>query len=356
MVERVKRLLLYAGVDKEEFQKLQPMFMESNRQNIERYSIIVVAIFAFMFVSTFFVNGLFLNNSILYIVTMMVSLVIFVLAKFLKAKAADSMAMSFLVTYLFMILLYVEAIRVSTIHPDLLAVTFIGILLVVPHLFADRPLNMIMLQLVMAILFCFVVTRFKYPEVAYVDCINTSMFFLVSIIAVLITVPLRIKNLSHTAQILYLSENDLLTGLHNRNCYENHLKDYEEQLSKGLICVFADANGLHHLNDTQGHAAGDLMLQTIANEIKKAFGLTDSYRIGGDEFVIFTVSDSMEEVENKVSEITTACKTAGYSVSFGIAQANEKTSKIQVLIDAAEHLMYDWKEIFYKNPENNRRK
>ena len=36
-----------------------------------------------------------------------------------------------------------------------------------------------------------------------------------------------------------------------------------------MTCVFADVNGLHELNDTQGHRSGDRMLQAVAEAARK---------------------------------------------------------------------------------------
>ncbi len=57
-----------------------------------------------------------------------------------------------------------------------------------------------------------------------------------------------------------MATTDLLTNLKNRNAYEQILSQYNSKLPDSLSCIYADANGLHELNNSQGHAAGDRML------------------------------------------------------------------------------------------------
>lgn len=57
---------------------------------------------------------------------------------------------------------------------------------------------------------------------------------------------------------------------------------------KRLACIYIDANGLHEINNARGHLAGDQMLRFIADTLKVSFGEEALYRIGGDEFVVFS--------------------------------------------------------------------
>ena len=155
------------------------------------------------------------------------------------------------------------------------------------------------------------------------------------------------------AQPPRLAGRDLLTGCLNRNTYENKLK--ELALTKAdLSCIYIDVNGLHELNNTQGHAAGDKMLQTVASLTRTQFGDRHVYRIGGDEFVVLV--EDMEELQ-----VTTALKTlvnhihtAGYFVSVGQSHSRGERS-MEELIKTAEMLMYEDKRRFYSHSGRDRR-
>ena len=71
---------------------------------------------------------------------------------------------------------------------------------------------------------------------------------------------LKVPEIFYARKVSILSETDLLTGLFNRNSYEQKLKTYSSMCNQVLPCVYVDVNGLHELNNTRGHAAEDKML------------------------------------------------------------------------------------------------
>lgn len=156
-------------------------------------------------------------------------------------------------------------------------------------------------------------------------------------------------NVIHTRKEVHAKEKmattDLLTNLKNRNAYEQTISQYEENLPTGLCCVYADANGLHELNNSQGHAAGDRMLQTVASAFVELFGPEHVYRIGGDEFLVFT-EIAPEHTSRKAAEAKSKASQAGYHVSVGTASAKEQHD-VDALIKLAEQRMYEDKKQYY---------
>lgn len=108
-----------------------------------------------------------------------------------------------------------------------------------------------------------------------------------------------IENLKNQLQIIHMSIYDNLTGLLNRNSYEANLSAYIDSCNEMIACIYIDANGLHELNNFYGHAAGDKMLQSVADLLKEMFGPEDSFRIGGDEFVAF--ANAFDDIDRLVS-------------------------------------------------------
>ena len=93
-----------------------------------------------------------------------------------------------------------------------------------------------------------------------------------------------------------LAELDGLTGLYNRITMERRVDDHLRSKQPGTMIVL-DLDHFKQVNDRYGHIAGDMLLCTIANVLKKMFsGRNLVGRVGGDEFVIFIPSvldDSM---------------------------------------------------------------
>jgi len=102
-------------------------------------------------------------------------------------------------------------------------------------------------------------------------------------------VDLKARLVSQVAQEAWLAEHDALTGLPNRRALATRLDLAIERLGKSdaqLAIGIFDLDDFKALNDEQGHAGGDVLLQTIAKRLSDALERTDFIaRQGGDEFV-----------------------------------------------------------------------
>ena len=116
------------------------------------------------------------------------------------------------------------------------------------------------------------------------------------------------KQLYHTAETAqrnsYLARHDTLTGLYNRNVFNNKLKSViDKHSSQHHALFFLDLDQFKIVNDTAGHLAGDEMIKQIAeillNSTKSQGTLA---RLGGDEFGYIMENCS------KISAITQAKK------------------------------------------------
>ncbi|MDE6707545.1 MAG: sensor domain-containing diguanylate cyclase [Oscillospiraceae bacterium] len=139
---------------------------------------------------------------------------------------------------------------------------------------------------------------------------------------------------------------DMLTGLQNRNCYENYCKQIKNQV-ENLACIYIDANGLHEINNTKGHLAGDQMLRYIADTLKVQFGENTVYRIGGDEFVVFQENSNITQIETTLQNIHSEIERNAYHISAGHC-IGTKNSNLKQIIKTAEINMYEAKRRYYE--------
>jgi len=96
-----------------------------------------------------------------------------------------------------------------------------------------------------------------------------------------------IQDVTATLQLRVRAETDALTGLLNREAIEEHVRDALVDDPTGTLVLFVDLDGFKIVNDTYGHASGDIVLREVADRIRAAVRPTDAVgRIGGDEFVI----------------------------------------------------------------------
>lgn len=103
-------------------------------------------------------------------------------------------------------------------------------------------------------------------------------------------IALRIQSNIHKEEIERLAYYDALTNTPNRRLLADRLNHSLKlsQRSKSFIAVmFLDLDNFKTLNDSKGHAVGDLLLKQVAKRLEKSTRNHDTVaRIGGDEFVV----------------------------------------------------------------------
>ncbi len=98
-----------------------------------------------------------------------------------------------------------------------------------------------------------------------------------------------------------LANKDALTGVGNRNAYEQEIKRMDWQIADGKACfgiVMIDLNYLKRINDTYGHEHGNFALKKCCGLICETFENAPVFRIGGDEFVVLLENDSCDNAQS----------------------------------------------------------
>lgn len=348
------KLFMYAGVEKEEYRSLQPDINKENCALLSVFSQIAGIMFFLLFIASMITHGFATVNSSTYLACGVIMVAITLCVRFLVPRHP---ALVVPLVYVFEITLYAFGIRISMLHADKPAVSAVAFLLVSPMLFYDRPVRLSALIAAMAALFCGIAIRYKSGDVAETDIWNALTFGMVAVVSTMFMASIKIRALSQSRQIKHLSQTDLLTGAKNRNYYEDRLQAYPAMCASNLICVYADVNGLHEMNNAKGHPTGDRMLREVAEGMQRCFGQEHTYRVGGDEFVAFRVDGQPEDVIGEINRLGQALDEKGYHVSFGTA-AREKAQgdlDMQALVNEAEANMFAAKRQFYRQSENDRR-
>jgi len=93
---------------------------------------------------------------------------------------------------------------------------------------------------------------------------------------------------------------DSLTGAYNRRYYVEQLK----KLNTFNGAAMLDVDNMKHINDTYGHAMGDLILTEIGKAISAHLESPDAFiRLGGDEFLIVCYDIEKEKFKNRLEKI-----------------------------------------------------
>lgn len=172
--------------------------------------------------------------------------------------------------------------------------------------------------------------------------------------AISFSLGLFCDNMHHRFRLQEQGDRDSLTGLYNRNRYERDLAHLAAAFPTGLGCLYLDVNGLHELNNKQGHAAGDAMLRCVAAGIVRYFSSEYQYRIGGDEFVLFFPAADAAALAKAGQALRAELLKADYHISMGFA-CDAKLRDLNGLIKTAEQRMYRDKQAFYAQSGSERR-
>lgn len=141
---------------------------------------------------------------------------------------------------------------------------------------------------------------------------------------------------------------DSLTGLLNRNAYDNDLECIQATHGKPLTVVYVDMNGLHEINNHLGHAKGDSVLCCLANAMSACFGDDRIYRIGGDEFVIISCNHTVSQSMRRMARMRRDFLKGDWDISVGMAESDDG-GDLPDLIKQAEIRMRQDKKQHYVN-------
>lgn len=173
---------------------------------------------------------------------------------------------------------------------------------------------------------------------------TTISYFIASILT-------KQKSEEHLKKIGYI---DHLTKLYNRNKYIEDTSKLSDAPQQRMGVLYADLNGLKDINDKSGHAAGDAALCEIADLIRRAFGESRSYRVGGDEFVVICPGFNKKDFFESVDFLRCSIDNSEYSAAIGY-QFSSKPTDINRLIKDADEMMYQDKKRFYRHQQQSPR-
>lgn len=162
------------------------------------------------------------------------------------------------------------------------------------------------------------------------------------------------QRLHRLARIVVRESNeDPLTGLANRRSFEVRLKEMATSLRNGgssFAVIYVDLDRFKSVNDTLGHDAGDKLLITIADMLRRLSGDEEFIaRIGGDEFVLLKpLEDSALSISNLADNIVRETrkpfnydgKSISCTASVGVAIADAKMSEPEHVVSDADSALY----------------
>lgn len=160
------------------------------------------------------------------------------------------------------------------------------------------------------------------------------------------------------ARLRELADVDDLTGLYNRRFFDRHIAhelDRFRRYGHPLSLALVDVDRFKTINDTLGHAAGDTVLQHLADVFQDVTRSADYVaRIGGDEFALLLPDTPLVgglRAAERLLQRVHACKVdvgkpqpLAVSLSIGVASTTELPEvNVEDLISCADQALYSAK-------------
>jgi diguanylate cyclase (GGDEF)-like protein/PAS domain S-box-containing protein len=158
-------------------------------------------------------------------------------------------------------------------------------------------------------------------------------------------------------QAVHLAQHDFLTDLPNRMLLSDRLTQaiaLARRHGERLAVLFLDLDRFKHVNDSLGHAVGDMLLQSVARRLVSCVRSSDTVsRQGGDEFVVLlpeieSTNDAAASARNVIAALTAPHEVAHHqlhvTVTIGISIYPDDGPDAETLIKCADTAMYHAKE------------
>lgn len=209
----------------------------------------------------------------------------------------------------------------------------------------------------------YLITNISYFMLLF-DLENTMDYLLIYNYVIIITIVVQyilLDSIEKSNQ-LYIhyqnsSQYDFLTGLSNAKSFDlalNNVIHHAIHKKEPLSCLMIDIDFFKKINDTYGHAAGDMVLQELARKLKEAspeHGVIG--RVGGEEFCILLTKCKREVAYTLATKINDIIqyhpisieqeKPIYITISIGVANYPESTKDLNQLKELSDMALYDAK-------------
>jgi len=180
-----------------------------------------------------------------------------------------------------------------------------------------------------------------------------------------------IQNLELLEKVSHMAWHDALTGLPNRRLFEDRVEQElvrSRRVGEPVCMFFVDLDNFKNVNDTYGHATGDVLIQQVGQRLVETVRSQDTVaRLGGDEFAILLPGLVDQLAINQLAERTLDAmhrpfdiygEQVSTSASVGIAIAPEHGDSYDDLLNRADEAMFRAKdlgrnafEMFHNSPD-----
>ncbi|MCR5517762.1 MAG: GGDEF domain-containing protein [Lachnospiraceae bacterium] len=225
--------------------------------------------------------------------------------------------------------------------------------------FPDKKIRMNILHY--SITFCILAYVYRFieePDNIVTYTVNLLICVIIIIVTCISAVVVQNYNTSllaatheyYSKQLEYRDrlEKDALTGVHSRSFFKENVEKYLKESVDGDVVAMTilDIDNFKHINDTYGHANGDIVLKRLGEILNSEEEGIMPARFGGEEFVLFMTDRTAQEYKAIIERMLAEFYAGQYdftdehiSFSAGIVTMKSRHEYTE-LFNAADKLMY----------------
>ena len=219
-MKELYKVLVYAGLEPEEYRACQPAVRADNRKKLRAY---LMTASSLMFLAAVMASSIPAMSAIRdpYGLGFLACLILVGLERLEEKNRAPFLLW---MMYAFAALLYLVGIGAALSMPGELSVSYVAFSLAVPMLFSMRPVQHISNMLFFDAVFVVLVCCFETGMERTIDVVDTVAFGIVSCIISTYMSISKFQNFASQQQLQKIAHIDLLTGCKNRNAFERDRK------------------------------------------------------------------------------------------------------------------------------------
>ncbi len=294
--------ILFGGIESSVYTKNKAAICSSNLKTLRITSLFgSLAYFILTAVSLLFPPLFPLTKA--YLVAALCMVVVYLLSKHIHYYKNSAYLLLF---YTFFSICFALAIYIGAWHQvHLNATAFCVFMVALPLLIIDKPYRINLYLAGITIIYLFIITYKKEPALILTDTVNCIVFYLVAIFVNNHTIHTKLADIINRSLIEQERDTDSLTKLYNRGAAEQIIKNHLLLQRNTDAFMIIDLDNFKHINDSLGHAQGDVVLTELAYGLQRICRASDVVaRFGGDEFIVFLPNiGSVKNVECRAGYI-----------------------------------------------------
>lgn len=193
---------------------------------------------------------------------------------------------------------------------------------------------------------------YTIPTVRGLSCLGVIIFIFILMISFYMNLTRKLMWETERNSLIKSAYTDELTQLHNRRYCMEYINQMKQEHEQKFTVICFDLNNLKQMNDTYGHAKGDILIKSAAEVIAETF---EAYgvvaRMGGDEFVaVIKISDEeqvrtlMTEFGQNIDHKNRQTEGLNMSIACGSASSSAQETDIDKIYQLADDRMYENKK------------